>query len=104
MCVRAVQLSNITENRSLWKRWCRNLNDATWPEVLCHWRDTSTMSETARLHLLYMLLGPARYTCHRCNRIGNDSVGFGGYMQLFQSPIYIGRLRRSCADTCCTRE
>ena len=30
-----MQLSNITENRSLWKRWCRNLNDATWPEVLC---------------------------------------------------------------------
>ena len=28
------QLSNITEKRSLWKRWCRNLNDATWPEVL----------------------------------------------------------------------
>ncbi len=31
-----MQLSNITENRSLWKRWCRNLNDATWPEVQCY--------------------------------------------------------------------
>ena len=71
-CVRAVQLSNITENRSLWKRWCRNLNDATWPEVQCRSSGcpvNDCQARVQRVKLLFLLLflpaAHARLRLHR---------------------------------------